>query len=132
MPVGAVTLTKQNSADAIINVSSIAASRPSVNWGLYSVFVSALDGMSKFFAPDFGGDCIRVNAVLPGMFVASLAAAFSPEQFFEAAQKTPPGRLGRPKEIGHTVLFLASDAARYVTGASLVVDGGCQDFELDR
>ena len=132
MPVGAVTLTKQNSADAIINVSSIAASRPSVNWGLYSVFVSALDGMSKSFAPEFGGDCIRVNAVLPGMFAASLAAAFSLEQFLEATQKTPPGCLGRPKEIGHTVLFLASDAARYVTGASLVVDGGCQDFELDR
>ena len=84
MPVGAVTLTKQNSAGAIIDVSSIPASRPSVNWGLYSVFVSALDGMSKSFAPEFGGDCIRVNAVLPGMLAASLAAAFSPEKFLEA------------------------------------------------
>ena len=80
--------------------------------------------MTKSFSLEFGGDGIRVNTILPGLFHTTLADAFNPEQKREAEAKTPLGRLGIPAEIGHAVLFLASDAASYITGTSLVVDGG--------
>ena len=121
---GAVKLMKQNSARTIINVSSIATLRPSVDLPLYSTFKSALDGMTKPFVLEFGSDGNRVNAVLPGLFATSLAVTFTPEQKLKAAQKTSLERLWRPEEICNAVLFLASDTARHVTGASPVVDGG--------
>ena len=121
---GAAKLMKQNSACTSINVSSIAALRPSVNLPLYSTFKSALDGMTKPFVLEFGSDGIRVNAVLPGLFATSPAVTFTPEQKLKATQKTSLERLRRPEEIGHAVLFLASDTARHVTGTSPVVDGG--------
>ena len=124
MSMGAVKLMKQNSARTIINLSSIATLRPSVNLPLYSTLKSDLDGMTKPFVFEFGSDGIRVNAVLPGLFATSLADAFTPEQKLKATQKTSLERLRRPEEIGHAVLFLASDTARHVTGASPVVDGG--------
>ncbi len=121
---GAVKLMKQNSARTIINVSSIATLRPSVNLPLYSTFNSALDGMTKPFVLEFGSDGNRVNAVLPGLFATSLAVTFTQEQKLKATQKTSLERLRRSEEIGHAVLFLASDTARHVTGTSPVVDGG--------
>ena len=121
---GAAKLMKQNSARTSINVSSIVALRPSVNLPLYSTLKSDLDGMTKPFVFEFGSDGIRVNAVLSGLFATSLADAFTPEQKLKATQKTSLERLWRSEEIGHAVLFLASDTARHVTGASPVVDGG--------
>ena len=121
---GAVKLMKQNSARTIINESSIAALRPSVNLPLYCTFKSALDGMTKPFVLEFGSDGIRVTAVLPGLFATSLADAFTPEQKLKATRQTSLERLWRPEEIGHAVLFLVSDTARHVTGTSPVVDGG--------
>ncbi len=126
MAMGAVGLMKARTpaGGSIINISSIAARRPSVNLALYATFKAALDGMTKSFALEFGGDGIRVNSILPGLFETSLADAFTPEQKADAVAKTPLGRLGYPREVGHAVLFLASDASAYVTGTSLVVDGG--------
>jgi NAD(P)-dependent dehydrogenase (short-subunit alcohol dehydrogenase family) len=124
MAMGAVTLMKAQGGGSIINISSIAARRPTINLALYSTFKNALDGMTKSFALEFGGDGIRVNTILPGLFHTTLADAFTPDQKREAEEKTPLGRLGIPAEIGHAVLFLASDAASYITGTSLVVDGG--------
>ena len=120
---GAVKLMKQNSARTVINVSSMATVRPSVNLPLYSTFKSALDGMTKPSVLEFGSDGIRVNAVLPGLFATSLADAFTPEQKLKATRQTSLERLWRPEEIGHAVLFLASDTAIHVTGTSPVVDG---------
>jgi NAD(P)-dependent dehydrogenase (short-subunit alcohol dehydrogenase family) len=85
---------------------------------------ASLDGMTKSFALEFGAFGIRVNTILPGLFDTRLADAFTPEQKRDAIAKTPLGRLGKPPEIGHAALFLASDASSYVTGTSLVVDGG--------
>ena len=85
---GAVKLLKQNSARTIINVSSIATLRPSVNLPLYSTFKSALDGTTKPFVPEFGSVGIRANAVLPGLLATPLADAFAPEQILKATQNT--------------------------------------------
>ena len=80
--------------------------------------------MTRSFALELGELGIRVNTILPGLFDTKLADAFTPGQKKETIQKTPLRRLGDPEEIGYAVLFLASDASSYVTGTSLVVDGG--------
>ena len=80
--------------------------------------------MTRSFALEFGEFGIRVNTILPGLFDTQLADAFTPAQTREAIAKTPLRRLGDPREIGSAALFLAADASSYVTGTSLVVDGG--------
>ena len=124
MSVAAAKMMKAQGKGSIINISSTAAIRPSVMLGLYSTFKSSLDGMTKSFALEFGELGIRVNTILPGLFDTRLADAFTPEQKQQTMAKTPLRRLGDPLEIGYATLFLASDAGSYVTGTSLVVDGG--------
>ena len=124
MSVAAAKMMKAQSKGSIVNISSIAALRPTVNLALYSTFKTALDGMTRSFALEFGEFGVRVNSILPGLFDTKLADAFTPEQKRETIAKTPLGRLGDPLEIGYAVLFLASDAACYVTGTRLVIDGG--------
>lgn len=128
MSAGAVKLMKEHDAGrgkgSIINVSSVAALRPSPMLALYSTFKSSLDGMTKSFAREFGEFNIRVNTIVPGLFKTSLANAFTPQQQEQMEASTPLRRLGDPAEIGHAALFLASDASAYITGTSLVVDGG--------
>jgi len=80
--------------------------------------------MTRSFALEFGPDQIRVNTILPGLFETSLADAYTPEVKAKMLAQTPLGRLGDPVEVGYAVLYLASDAARYTTGTSLVIDGG--------
>ena len=124
MSTGAARMMKTQGKGSIINISSIAAMRPRVMLALYSTFKASLDGMTRSFALEFGAFGIRVNTILPGLFDTSLADAFTPEQKHDAMAKTPLRRLGQPEEIGHAALFLASAASSYVTGTSLVVDGG--------
>ncbi|MBT3334495.1 MAG: glucose 1-dehydrogenase [Rhodospirillaceae bacterium] len=127
MSVGAVELMRKNSPNiggSIINISSTAARHASPNLALYSTFKAALDGMTRSFALEFGPDQIRVNTILPGLFETSLADAYTPEVKAKMLAQTPLGRLGDPVEVGYAVLYLASDAARYTTGTSLVIDGG--------
>ncbi len=124
MSVGAAQLMKPQGRGSIINVSSTAARRPSKMLGLYATFKNSLDSMTRSFAQEFGQYGIRVNTILPGLFETSLADAYTQEQKRQVEAETPLGRLGDPMEVGHAILFLASDAAGYVTGTSLLVDGG--------
>jgi len=124
MSAGAAALMKAHGKGSIVNISSMVALRATAMLALYGTFKSSLDGMTKSFALEFGEFGIRINTVIPGLFDTTLADAFSAEEKAEAMAKTPLRRLGDPKEIGHVVLFLAADAASYVTGTSVVVDGG--------
>lgn len=124
MSVAAVKLMGDNGGGSIINISSTAARHSTVMLGLYSTFKASLDGMTRSFALEFGGRGVRVNTILPGLFETSLADAFTPEQKQQTIAQTPVGRLGDPREIGYAALYLGSDASAYVTGTSLVIDGG--------
>lgn len=124
MSTKAVSIMKRQGKGSIINVSSTGAWRPTPNLALYATFKASLDGMTKAFANEFGGFGIRVNTILPGLFETELANAFTPEVKRDVVAKTPLGRLGAAPEIGHAALFLAADASAFVTGTSLVVDGG--------
>jgi len=107
-------------------------------WGLkgggnavsYCASKGAVVNLTRAMAIDHGGQHIRVNSVCPGdtstpMLRSEARQMGQPEeQFLAEAASRPLGRYGQPEEIAAAVLFLASDAASYVTGATLVVDGG--------
>lgn len=124
MSVEAAKRMKVHGGGSIVNIASVAALHPDRMLGLYSTLKTALIGMSRAFALEFGKDQVRVNAVLPGLFQTKLADAYDDEAKKRITDKAVLGRLGRPEEIGYAVAYLSSAAGAYVTGASLVVDGG--------
>jgi NAD(P)-dependent dehydrogenase (short-subunit alcohol dehydrogenase family) len=108
---------------SIINVSSILAQTTfDAPHTAYSASKAGVLGLTRTLARQWTGrKGIRVNAVLPGLFPTEMTDG-TPETIFEG--RLPMGRFGRPDELAAAVLFLASDASSYVTGAELVVDGG--------
>jgi NAD(P)-dependent dehydrogenase (short-subunit alcohol dehydrogenase family) len=109
---------------AIVNMASVAALHPDKGLALYSTLKTSLVGMSRAFALEYGEAGIRVNTLLPGLIKTKLAEKYDPAEQQRAVARTPLRRLGEPEDIGHAVLYLCSPAAAFVTGASLVVDGG--------
>lgn len=110
---------------AIVNVSSMESLRPSGPGNVhYSSAKAALNAVTRASAVDLGPLGIRVNAVLPGL-IHTEGTAHVPEEFLQhVAGRTPCGRIGEAADIAAAVVFLASPAAAYVNGQSLVVDGG--------
>jgi NAD(P)-dependent dehydrogenase (short-subunit alcohol dehydrogenase family) len=111
---------------AIVNVSSIAAIRSlGLPQAAYSASKAGLLGLTRDLAQQWTGRRgIRVNAVLPGIFDTEMTSDWFSEKFAEQLPRIPAGRGGTLTEMAATVLFLASDAASYITGQMLVVDGG--------
>lgn len=120
----AVKLMTPRGGGCIVNIASVAALHPDRMLSLYSTLKTAMLGMSRAFALEHGGDHIRVNTVMPGLVATRLADAWDDEAKARFIAKTPVGRLGRVDDIGHAVLYLCSPAGSFVTGASLLVDGG--------
>jgi len=80
--------------------------------------------MTKSAALSYVGDGIRVNTICPGFITTPMTDALDEEIHEHDIRMTPLGRPGRPIEVSHAVVFLASDEASFVTGAELYVDGG--------
>ena len=115
-----VPAMKVAGSGSIVNISSLAGLRGTNMPLAYAATKWAVRGMSRAAAAELAAHGIRVNAVFPGYVDTGMIDAGHEE----IAQRVPLGRrLASPEEIAETVLFLASDAARYVTGAELVVDG---------
>jgi 3-oxoacyl-[acyl-carrier protein] reductase len=81
---------------------------------------AASDGLTRSLAVEVGPEGVTVNSVAPGW----IATGSSSEQELAAGRHTPVGRPGTPQEVAELIAFLASDASRYVTGRSIVIDGG--------
>jgi NAD(P)-dependent dehydrogenase (short-subunit alcohol dehydrogenase family) len=111
---------------SIINIASVNAVRPGPLQGIYSITKGAVLNMTKAFAAECGPDGIRVNAILPGLIRTKFAGALLSDeaQLDHYMGNTPLRRVGEPQDLGGAVVFLASDASAYVTGALLAVDGG--------
>lgn len=108
----------------IINTSSVVALYGNFGQTNYVATKAGLIGMTKTLAKELGRKGITVNAVAPG-FIATEMVKKMPEDVLKAMEtKVPLGRLGKPEEIASAYLFLASDEAAYINGATLSVDGG--------
>ena len=78
----------------------------------------------KSFASQLAPAGIRVNSIAPGAIMTDMNVHFTPEKVAQFSPQIPLGRIGDPEDIGDAAVFLCSDAARYITGSTLVVDGG--------
>ena len=111
---------------AIVNISSLNAHVPLFGGSAYASGKAGVEMFTKNAALELGRNGIRVNAILPGLVATPLTARFIGNEalYQDYIQRIVLGRAASPEEIAAPTLFLASDEARYVTGTSLVVDGG--------
>lgn len=111
---------------AIVNVSSVVALRAAPMQGAYAMSKAAVISMTQTLAYEVGGSGIRVNAIAPGLVETRFSAPLVQNEEVRAmlVAKTPLGRHSQPEEIAGAAVYLASDAASFVTGHTLVVDGG--------
>lgn len=114
---------------SIINLSSLSGLLGTPSRAAYCASKSAIDGITRSLAQEFGHARIRVNAVAPGIADTKLWASNKAIPGVEEAMNKhiPLGRWGRPEEIASVIAFLASDAAAYVTAQVISVDGGMAD-----
>ena len=112
---------------SIINISSMASQYGIPKVIAYTASKSAVEGMTRAMATELSPKGIRVNCIAPGFIATDMSAKAlnnDPERKAKALGRTPMGILGQPSEVGAAVAFLASDAASYITGVVLPVDGG--------
>ncbi len=108
---------------SIINVSSVAGAQPTPHVIPYAAAKAGLESMTVGFARAFG-PTVRVNAIVPGTFMTDVAQHWDPEAFARESRGFALQRGGRPDEITGALLYFATDASSYTTGALLRVDGG--------
>lgn len=116
-----------NGGGSIINISSMAAQYGIPKVIAYTASKSAIEGMTKAMAVELSPQGIRVNCIAPGFIATDMSAKAldnDPERKQKVMSRTPMGAMGIPADIGDAALFLAGDAARYITGVVLPVDGG--------
>ena len=126
MSVEGAKLMREHGGGAIVNTASINGLRPGPAQGIYSISKAAVISMTKAFAKECAAFNVRVNALLPGLTKTKFAGAlFTNEDIYNTAiAQIPMHRHAEPQEMAGTVLYLVSDAASYVTGECVVVDGG--------
>jgi 3-oxoacyl-[acyl-carrier protein] reductase len=111
-------------AGNIINISSIIGLRGYSGLAAYSATKGGLDAMTRALARELGGRNIRVNSIAPGYLETEMTHGLSDFQRDQVVRRTPLGRLGVPADVVGVVQFLLSPASAYMTGQTLVVDGG--------
>lgn len=108
----------------IVNVASHQAFRPGFGIANYTASKAALIGLTKSAAVDLGSSNINVNAVAPGFVKTELLAKLPREVLERAEHESVLGRVAEPEDVAHVITFLCSEAARHITGQTIVVDGG--------
>jgi 3-oxoacyl-[acyl-carrier protein] reductase len=122
-------MRERQQGGSIINIGSTAGIRPRPGLSWYNASKGAVNVLSKSMAAELGPDNIRVNAVCPvmgatGLIEQFLGTADTPEARAKIIAGIPLGRMSTPEDVAQATLYLASDAARFITGVELPVDGG--------
>jgi dehydrogenase/reductase SDR family member 4 len=117
---------KARGGGSIINMSSIGGRNPEQGLGIYSVSKAALLSLTQVLAKEWGPDGITVNAICPGLIKTDFSAALwsNDRTMRHMLAQQPIQRIGEGEDIAAMALYLASDAARFTTGATFTVDGG--------
>ncbi|MBT95073.1 MAG: 3-alpha-hydroxysteroid dehydrogenase [Acidimicrobiaceae bacterium] len=116
-------IMREQKSGSIVNISSVAGLRGQRNIG-YVASKFAVTGMTKAVALQLAKFNVRCNSVHPGAISTDMALGLGPSDVELLTSRTPMGRIGEPEEVSETVMFLLSDAASYLTGAEIAVDGG--------
>lgn len=111
-------------AGRIINITSISGLIGNIGQANYAASKSGLIGLTKSVAREFAGRGITVNAIAPGFIDTNMTATLEPSLRRELTKKIPMRRIGTVEEVASVVAFLASPHASYITGQTIVVDGG--------
>lgn len=119
-------LTARNAPGSIVNIASIAGMTAAVAQGVYGMSKAAVISMTQTLAVELGGSGIRINSIAPGLVNTYFAGALMANEPLvnKMKQSAPVRRVGVPDDIAGLALYLASDASQYMTGQTLVVDGG--------
>ncbi|MBO9449059.1 SDR family oxidoreductase [Tropicibacter sp. R16_0] len=114
----------------IVSISSIAATHPRPGIGNYASSKAAIAGLTRSLAADFGGDGICANAIAPGYVLTEMNRKILSDHSFvrRIENRTPAARWAEPAEIAAPVAFLMSEAASYINGQLLAIDGGMNAF----
>jgi 3-oxoacyl-[acyl-carrier protein] reductase len=108
----------------IVNIGSVVGLTGNAGQANYAASKAGLIGLTKSLAQEFAGRGLTANCVAPGFIATDMTAALSPELRDGMLKTIPLQRFGAPEDVAKTVLFLCSDGASYITGQTLVVDGG--------
>jgi NAD(P)-dependent dehydrogenase (short-subunit alcohol dehydrogenase family) len=124
----------QESGGSIVNISSIAVLSPLKGGGLYTAAKAGLAHVTRQASFEWGPLGVRVNAIAPGMIRTKMSGDVwaDPELTERRRELTPLGRAGEPEDIGRAVAFLVSDAASFITGQLISVDGGFTQVLLNQ
>lgn len=114
----------RNKWGRIVNISSVSGISGNPGQANYAASKAGIIGLSKSLAKEVGSRGITVNVVAPGFVATDMTAALGDEVTDAAVAQISVGRLGQPEEIAAAVAFVASDDAAYITGQTIVVDGG--------
>ncbi len=109
---------------SIINIASVQGLVGARNSAAYTSTKHAIVGLTRSVAYDYGPQNVRANALCPGAIQTRISPKPGDELYRRQIGKTFLGRVGTPREVAYAALFLASDAASYITGAAIAVDGG--------
>lgn len=123
----AARIMKEQGSGVIINASSMVGEYGQPSGCGYPATKFAVNGMTKSLARELAKDGIRVNAVAPGVTRTDMVAALPQEMVDRISARIPMGRPGEPEDVANAYLYLASDAASYVTGIVLRVDGAAMN-----
>ncbi len=116
----------ERQSGAVVNMTSIGAVRALPRLAPYSVGKAALDQLTRVLAVEWATAGVRVNAVAPAYIETAMTEGVHENEHLrqQIEDRTPMGRFGQPQDVAWAVVFLASDAASYITGHTLFVDGG--------